>query len=65
MLENGNEEGNSIPIIHREYQQIIQVNEKTENFHIKNEMEESSISYEPELISKDEISIKPEITYQY
>ena len=63
MLENGDEKGNSIRIIHRECQQVVQVNEKTENFQIKNEMEESSISYEPELISKDKISIKPEITF--
>ena len=54
---------NATPVIHRECQQVVQVNEKTKNFQIKNEMEKSSISYEPELISKDEINIKPEITF--
>ena len=42
MLENTVETQNLTPVVHKDRQQVVQVNEKTENFQIENEMEKSS-----------------------
>ena len=36
MLENTDETENATTVIHRECQQVVQVNQKAENFQIKN-----------------------------
>ena len=55
ILENTHEKQNLTPVVHKDSQQVVQVNEKTENFLVEDEMEKASclISYEPELIDKD------------
>ena len=65
VLKNTDEKQNLTPVVHKDSQQVAQVNEKTENFQVKDEMEKSSclISYEPELIDKDKVNIKSEITF--
>ena len=64
-MENTDEKQNLTPVVHKGSQEVVQVNEKTENFKVKNEMEKSSclISYEPELIDKNKINIKSDITF--
>ena len=64
-MENTDEKQNLTPVVHKDSQQVVQVNEKTENFQVEDEMEKSSclISCEPELIDKDKVIIKSEITF--
>ena len=64
-MENTDEKQNLTPVVHKDSQQVVQVNEKTENFQVEDEMEKSSclISYEPELIDKHKLNIKSEITF--
>ena len=48
MLKNTDEKQNLTPVVHKDSQQVEQVNEKTENFQVEDEMEKSSclISYD-------------------
>ena len=65
MLDNTDEKQNLTPVVHKDGQQVVHVNEKTENFRIEDKIEKSSclISYEPELISKNEVNLTSEITF--
>ena len=42
ILENTDEKQNLTPIVHNDGQEVVQVNEKTENFQVEDEMEKSS-----------------------
>ena len=65
MLKNTDEKQNLTPVVHKDSQQVVQVNEKTENLQVEDEMEKSSclISYELDLIDKDKVNIKSEIKF--
>ena len=65
MLQNTDETKNFKPVIHKDIQQEMQLNEQIENFQIEEEVGKSSclISYEPELISKNEVNIISEIKF--
>ena len=65
MLQNTDETKNFKPVIHKDIQQEMQLNEQTENFQIGEGVGKSSCStsYEPELINKNEVNMTSEITF--